>query len=40
MRGRMHPDQYEVKALIARRDKNVAYFEKLIAQKGKSQVLD
>jgi hypothetical protein len=29
----------EVKALIARRDKIVAYFEKLIAQKGESQVL-
>jgi len=29
----------EVKALIARRDKMVAYFDKLIAQKGESQVL-
>ncbi len=29
----------EVKALIARRDKMVAYFDKLVAQKGESQVL-
>ena len=29
----------EVKALIARRDKMVAYFDNLIAQKGESQVL-
>lgn len=29
----------EVKALIARRDKVVAYFDKLVAQKGESQVL-
>jgi hypothetical protein len=29
----------EVRALIARRDKMVAYFDKLIAQKGESQVL-
>ena len=29
----------EVKALMARRDKMVAYFDKLIAQKGESQVL-
>jgi len=29
----------EVKALIARRDKMVAYFDKLVAQKGEGQVL-
>ncbi len=29
----------EVKALIARRDRMVAYFDKLVAQKGESQVL-
>ena len=29
----------EVKALIARRDKMVAYFDKLVAQKGESEVL-
>ncbi len=29
----------EVKALIARRDKMLAYFDKLVAQKGESQVL-
>jgi hypothetical protein len=29
----------EVKALIARRDKVVAYFDKLVAHKGESQVL-
>jgi hypothetical protein len=29
----------EVKALIARRDKMVAYFDELVAQKGESQVL-
>ncbi len=29
----------EVKALIARRDKMVAFFDKLVAQKGESQVL-
>ncbi len=29
----------EVKALIARRDKILAYFDKLVAQKGESQVL-
>jgi hypothetical protein len=29
----------EVKALIARRDKMVVYFDKLVAQKGESQVL-
>jgi hypothetical protein len=29
----------EVKALIARRDKIVAYFDKLVAEKGESQVL-
>lgn len=29
----------QVKALIARRDKMVAYFDKLVAQKGESQVL-
>jgi hypothetical protein len=29
----------EVKALIARRDKIVAYFDKLVAEKGEGQVL-
>ena len=29
----------EVKALIARRDKMVDYFDKLVAQKGESEVL-
>jgi hypothetical protein len=29
----------EVKALIARRDKMVAYFDRLVAEKGESQVL-
>ncbi len=32
-------NKYEVKALIARRDKMVAYFDKLVAEKGESQVL-
>jgi len=30
----------EVKAVIARRDKMVAYFDKLVAQKGESEVLN
>ena len=34
-----HLSKSEVKALIARRDKIVAYFEKLIAQKGEGAVL-
>jgi hypothetical protein len=34
-----HLTKSEVKALIARRDKIVAYFEKLIAQKGEAAVL-
>jgi hypothetical protein len=29
----------EVKALIARRDKMVAHFDELVAQKGESEVL-
>jgi len=36
-----HPylSKSEVKALIARRDKIVAYFDKLVAEKGENQVL-
>jgi hypothetical protein len=34
-----HLNKSEVKALMARRDKIVAYFEKLIAQKGEGAVL-
>jgi hypothetical protein len=34
-----HLTKMEVKALMARRDKIVAYFEKLVAQKGENEVL-
>jgi hypothetical protein len=34
-----HLSKSEVKAVIARRDKIVAHFEKLIAQKGEGAVL-
>ncbi len=34
-----HLTKSEAKAVIARRDKIVAYFEKLVAQKGENQVL-
>lgn len=35
-----HISKAEIKALMARRDKIVAYFEKLIAEKGEAEVLD
>jgi len=34
-----HLSKSEVKAVMARRDKIVAYFEKLVAQKGEGAVL-
>jgi hypothetical protein len=34
-----HLTKPEVQAVMARRDKNVAFFDKLIAQKGENEVL-
>jgi hypothetical protein len=39
IRTKGYLNKEEVKALMARRDKIVAYFEKLISQKGESEVL-
>jgi hypothetical protein len=38
-RTKLHLTKSEIKALLARRDKIVAYFEKLIAEKGEAEAL-